>query len=73
MAGSKEAAQKAAATMRAKFGPDYFKQIGKHGGAAGNHAAKGFGSMPKERVIELAHKAGARSAEVRRKRKQDGN
>jgi hypothetical protein len=69
MAGSKEAARKAAATMRAKFGEDYFKRIGKTGGASGDHERKGFGSMDHERVVEIAHKAAARSAEARRKRK----
>ena len=46
MAGNREGGRKAAATNRAKYGPDFYKDIGRKGGINGHEggfASKGIG------------------------------
>lgn len=57
MAGTKSGAEKARATMYAKYGKNVYRGIGKIGG----HASKGtgFALMPRERVQEIGRKGGS--------------
>lgn len=57
MAGTKEGAQKAKATIIARYGYDYYAGIGRKGGANGHTG--GFASNP-----ELAKIAGAKGGKI---------
>lgn len=63
MPGTSEGAKKAQATIRKRYGGDYFKVIGGKGGKSKN-PRKGFGSNP-----ELASKAGKRGGAKSRRTK----
>lgn len=62
--------KKVAMTNKAKYGPDFYKQIGKQGGGAGKgkeyqkggSKASGFAANPK-----LARKAGAKGGKISRR------
>lgn len=69
MSGTKEGGKRASATNRAKFGSDYYREIGSLGGKKKN-PNKGFGSMDKEKV-KAAGKLGG-SISKPRKRKPAG-
>lgn len=60
MAGTKEGGQKAAATNRAKYGKDFYKNIGAKGGRKGHTG--GFASNP-----ALAKIAGAKGGRISRR------
>ena len=60
MAGTKEGGQKAAATNRAKYGKDFYKNIGAEGGRKGHTG--GFASNP-----ALAKIAGAKGGRISRR------
>lgn len=61
MAQTKEGAKKALATIREKYGKDYYKAVGRIGGVARN-PNKGFGTNR-----ELARTAGAKGGSAKRK------
>lgn len=63
MAGTKAGGEKAAATNKAKHGDDFYKKIGKKGGANGNTG--GFAANP-----ELARIAGAKGGRISRRTKK---
>ena len=44
MAGTKEGGRKAALTNKRKYGPDFYKNIGRKGGTSGKHNG-GFASL----------------------------
>lgn len=44
MAGTKEGGRKAALTNKTKYGPDFYKNIGRKGGTSGKHNG-GFASL----------------------------
>lgn len=52
MAGTKEGALKAAATIKEKHGEDFFKKVGAIGGTA-KSPNKGFGADSEKAKIEL--------------------
>ncbi len=62
MAGTRKGGLKAAATNRAKYGEDFYKEIGHKGGSAWSDKLKGFAANP-----ELAKKVGR---EIGRKTKR---
>ena len=74
MAGSKESAKKAAETMRAKYGDDFYKNIGKEGGKA-KVPTKGFGTDKRtalDRMLgkpKLASIAGSKGGTISRRGK----
>lgn len=56
--------KKAAMVSALKYGPDFHKKIGSKGGVGGTEETrlkKGFGSMDKERLIEVGRKGGEKS------------
>lgn len=57
MSGTKQGSAKAAATMKARYGEDYYRNIGRKGGCALNEF-KGFGSH-RDKVKEWGAKGGA--------------
>lgn len=62
MSGTRVGGQKAAATIKAKKGDDFFKRIGAIGGKNGNGG--GFAANP-----ELARIAGQKGGRISRRRK----
>lgn len=60
MAGTKAGSKKAAAINKARYGSDYYAQIGAIGGRACGF--KGFATNP-----ELARKAGAKGGKISRR------
>lgn len=60
MAGTKEGGKKAAATNKAKYGDDYYREMGRIGGRNGH--AGGFASNP-----ALAKEAGRRGGLISRR------
>lgn len=63
MAGTLKGGKKAAATIKAKYGEDFYRIQGALGGRA--NVPKGFGVNP-----ELARIAGAKGGRISRKRKR---
>lgn len=64
MAGTKEGGKKASATMKERYGDNYYSEMGKIGGKA--CVCKGFGANR-----ELARKAGALGGHNSRRGKAD--
>mgnify|MGYP002511837531 FL=1 len=60
MAGTKEGGKKAAATNKAKYGDDFYREMGRIGGRKGHTG--GFASNP-----ELAREAGRRGGLISRR------
>lgn len=60
MAGTKEGGRKAAATNKAKYGDDFYREMGRIGGRKGHTG--GFASNP-----ELAREAGRRGGLISRR------
>ena len=60
MAGTKEGGKKAAATNKAKYGDDFYREMGRIGGRNGHTG--GFASNP-----ELAREAGRRGGLISRR------
>lgn len=60
MAGTKAGGLKASATNKARYGEDYYKRLGKIGGANGNSG--GFAAN-----IELAREAGRKGGRISRR------
>lgn len=60
MAGTKEGAKKAAATNRARYGENFYANIGRKGGK--NGTTGGFAANP-----ELARQAGAKGGRISRR------
>jgi len=59
MAGTKAGGAKAAATNKAKYGDDFYTNIGAKGGKA--LVPKGFAMMSKEQLREIGIKGGTMS------------
>ena len=55
MSGTKEGAKKSAEKLKAKYGEDYFKRLGKKGGT---NSSGGFSQLSHEEVVEIARKGG---------------
>ena len=58
MAGSKEGAQRAAQTMREKYGDTFFARIGMESWKNERSRATGFALMPKEKHLVISSKGG---------------
>ena len=70
MAGSTEAAKKAAASNKRKHGSDFYNRIGKLGGSH-KHPLKGFGS-DHDRAVEAGRRGGLqRQKNITAKAKQE--
>ncbi len=57
MAGTKAGGQKTKATNKAKYGDDFYQNIGKVGGKA--KVPKGFALMDKDRLSAISKKGGS--------------
>lgn len=68
MSGTRAGGLKVAITNKKKYGEDYYRDIGRKGGAA-HHPNKGFGSMPRE----LRQKYGRLGGAISRKKVKKGN
>lgn len=66
MAGTKEGGRKAAATNKAKYGLNFYADIGRKGGRNGHTG--GFAANP-----ELAKEAGAKGGRISKRGKAKGN
>jgi len=65
MAQTKEGIKKAVATIKAKYGEDFYKNVGRSGGIKKN-PMKGFGGNR-----ELARKAGRIGGRISKRQKND--
>lgn len=63
MAGTKEGGRAAAATNKAKYGPDYYSKIGKKGG--NKSRTGGFAAMDPERLRAVSRLGGQNSSRKR--------
>lgn len=64
MSGTKEGAKRAAATMKAKYGENYYSEMGKIGGKA--RIPKGYALMSKDKHREASAKGGRISRRVKK-------
>ena len=69
MSQTKEGARKAAESIKARYGDDWYENIGRKGGA--KRVRKGFAAMPKEKVRAAGMKGGAISRPYSRKKKEE--
>lgn len=69
MAGTKAGGQKAAATNKAKYGEDFYKNIGKKGGESGNTGGFASDLVGKDGLTgpERAVVAGAKGGHISRR------
>lgn len=68
MAGTKEGGAKTVLTIKSKYGPDYYKRLGKIGGARPTKTPKGF-AYAAANGLTWHREAGRKGGHISRRRK----
>lgn len=58
MGQTSRGAKKGVATIKAKYGKNFYRNLGRLGGSTPTDKPKGFAAMPRERIQEIARNSG---------------